>query len=1016
MLRILLSLLFLSIVLSIKAQEDYQKYLNFSFEEIDSLVMIPYQKGDYDECALLMQAGKEKALMEFGEQDTLVALYANNLGFFYRILGKYTEALPLYLQSKNIREQVLGKNHPELAATLTNLAGLYRDLGKYELALSLYIKAKNIYKIASGEKHPDFALSLDNLAGLYEFLGKYEQALPLYIKARNIREEVLGKKHPEFAISLNNLAGFYKRMKNYELAQSLYIQAKNIYEEVFGRNHPNFATLLNNLAVLYEETEDYKLALPLYSECIKIRKKTLGEAHPEFAISLNNLAALHESMGNYELALSLYIQAKDIYKEIFGEDHPDFANTLNNIASLHMSNQDYDLALPLLIKQKNIYERVFGENHPEFAHSLNSLASLNRKMRNYPQAWNLLEQVISNMSGIPVKNSFEQGWKDSLMNLTYPSNNHTSELLIALNTAYELLEEDSTVQNATVKQKNVIDLVFVLLNNSRNQTTSEKDKLRFLKANNDWLQKGLAIFSPDKEKLKAFSLADQNKSVLLLQATKSEIAYRLGELPDSLAWQNKKLLKKQSVLQAKLYENHPELEKDSLRAVLNEANQQLQEWQTTVKQNYPKYHKLQYEQIDVRAEEIQALLDEKTILIEYVISDSILHIFRVDKDEVTWHQGTVGDSILKLNVAELHQSLSDYQQLSEEREKNFRNYSKLAYWFYQKLLAPVLKEGDDVENLVIVTDGELGHLPFESFLVEAAESNNFKDLHYLLKDYNISYNYSATLWKENKTLKRSKNNGEILAMAARYDEKLDANLLRGRLPTTRQTREVLQPLPAARAEVEALAERYRGFFAFDSLASEQSILEKASEYAIIHLAMHGLLNEKRPMLSSLALTEDGDSLNDNFLQAHEISKMELNADLVVLSACETGYGRFETGNGIASLARAFMYAGVPSLVVSLWQVNDASTAIIMQNFYKHLASGMTKSAALRQAKLDYMEGVDNPIAAHPAFWSPFILIGDESPVKIQQKGGGNWLWVGIGAGVLLLGGLGFGMSRRKKAA
>ncbi len=152
--------------------------------------------------------------------------------------------------------------------------------------------------------------------------------------------------------------------------------------------------------------------------------------------------------------------------------------------------------------------------------------------------------------------------------------------------------------------------------------------------------------------------------------------------------------------------------------------------------------------------------------------------------------------------------------------------------------------------------------------------------------------------------------------------------------------------------------------------------------------MHGLLNENRPMLSSLAFTEDGDSLNDNFLQAHEISKMELNADLVVLSACETGYGRFETGNGIASLARAFMYAGVPSLVVSLWQVNDASTAIIMQNFYKHLASGMTKSAALRQAKLDYIEMVDNPIAAHSAFWSPFILIGDEAPVELQSKGGG----------------------------
>jgi CHAT domain-containing protein len=141
--------------------------------------------------------------------------------------------------------------------------------------------------------------------------------------------------------------------------------------------------------------------------------------------------------------------------------------------------------------------------------------------------------------------------------------------------------------------------------------------------------------------------------------------------------------------------------------------------------------------------------------------------------------------------------------------------------------------------------------------------------------------------------------------------------------------------------------------------------------------------------------------------------MELNADLVVLSACETGYGRFETGNGIASLARAFMYAGVPALVVSLWQVNDQSTSIIMQNFYKHLANGKTKSAALRQAKLDYIKLVDNPIAAHPAFWSPFILIGDESPVQLQRKGAGNWLWWAVGGGALALGGIGFGLVRRR---
>ena len=156
--------------------------------------------------------------------------------------------------------------------------------------------------------------------------------------------------------------------------------------------------------------------------------------------------------------------------------------------------------------------------------------------------------------------------------------------------------------------------------------------------------------------------------------------------------------------------------------------------------------------------------------------------------------------------------------------------------------------------------------------------------------------------------------------------------------------------------------------------------------------MHGILDAKTPMLSSLAFTENKDSLENNFLQAYEISRLKLNADLVVLSACETGYGRFEQGEGILSIARSFMYAGTPSLVVSLWQVNDQSTSVIMQSFYQYLTDGLTKDTALSQAKLDYLKNAKG-ISAHPAFWSPFIQLGDSKAITIQKKG--NWLYWGI---------------------
>jgi CHAT domain-containing protein len=179
---------------------------------------------------------------------------------------------------------------------------------------------------------------------------------------------------------------------------------------------------------------------------------------------------------------------------------------------------------------------------------------------------------------------------------------------------------------------------------------------------------------------------------------------------------------------------------------------------------------------------------------------------------------------------------------------------------------------------------------------------------------------------------------------------------------------------------------------------------------IIHLAMHGLLNPQSELLSSLAFTETNNPKSDNFLHAYEISQMELNADLVVLSACETGYGKFQEGNGLTSLARSFMYAGVPALVVSLWQVNDAATANIMTTFYDELSKGKDKARALQIAKLDYLENAKG-LGAHPAFWSPFVLLGNEDSIVLGSSFV-YWPWL-VGVGALLLSFALF-LGRRKK--
>ncbi len=402
----------------------------------------------------------------------------------------------------------------------------------------------------------------------------------------------------------------------------------------------------------------------------------------------------------------------------------------------------------------------------------------------------------------------------------------------------------------------------------------------------------------------------------------------------------------------------------------------------------------------------------------------MVYIFWVDNSKITYKELFISNKDLNNHINTLHAALSDYGFLNKDPQKSRSDYSYHAHQLYLLLIAPILEGQKDVKKLIIIPDGGLALIPFETFLVTPPkDKENYDEFHYLMRDYNISYNYAATLLLEN-IKQKNKNNGQMLSMAAQYGAASDSILSSLRLPSYQRLRLALSPLPAAIEEVEVLKKQFRGFFAINEQASEKVFKEKAPQYAILHLAMHGLLDKSEPILSSLAFSEDGDSIENNFLQAYEISKMELNADLVVLSACETGFGRFETGNGTASLARAFMYAGVPSLVVSLWQVNDAGTSIIMQFFYQNLAKGMDKAEALRQAKLSYIEHVGSvsldtlhatSLHAHPAFWSPFILIGDSQPINLAVKSSGTLWWL-IGAGLLLLASilLIFILQRRKR--
>ncbi len=245
----------------------------------------------------------------------------------------------------------------------------------------------------------------------------------------------------------------------------------------------------------------------------------------------------------------------------------------------------------------------------------------------------------------------------------------------------------------------------------------------------------------------------------------------------------------------------------------------------------------------------------------------------------------------------------------------------------------------------------------------------------------------------------------LLALAPAYDAPPSAL----RNPQEIARREKFQELKGARKELKFLEEQFSGQFLYKGgfekqKATEQFFKNNAPQYGILHLAVHGIVDHEKPELSGLALEEDSSTVHDNFLYAYEIKQLELQkTQLVVLAACKTGDGQLQNGEGILSIGRSFMYAGVPSLLTTLWNLNDFTSPMIIEEFYRNLSNGMEKDEALQKAKTDYLKKVRG-IDAHPQLWACFTQVGDYAAIKIEKRGA-QALQAYMGYGIAGLAGL-----------
>ena len=293
----------------------------------------------------------------------------------------------------------------------------------------------------------------------------------------------------------------------------------------------------------------------------------------------------------------------------------------------------------------------------------------------------------------------------------------------------------------------------------------------------------------------------------------------------------------------------------------------------------------------------------------------------------------------------------------------------------------------------MVPSGRCTYLPFELLILNPSPvSAGFQDLDYLIKAYAMNYVYAASLFKQENPSAQVSSKPSVLAMAPEYDE-IPVEINQANYKNTRMYR---GPLNWNQEEIAQINDHFSGEYLRGREATEGSFKARSANHDVLHMAMHALVDSEDASRSSLLFARDGSEDEDGLLFTEELYGMNLPANMVVLSACNTGLGQVREGEGMMSLGRAMAYAGCASIVTSYWAVDDKSTAELMALFYSELADGRSKQDALRNAKLQYLDQARG-VAAHPYYWGGFVLFGEAEP--LVGKPSMAWLY---GLVVLLL--------------
>ncbi|MFZ6011870.1 MAG: CHAT domain-containing protein, partial [Bacteroidota bacterium] len=821
--------------------------------------------------------------------------------------------------------------------------------------------------------------------------GLYEDARINYEHAVRIFEKSYGEYDHRVGVTYTNIGACYANQLEFYSAIQYHNKAYTIFQQILEPNHPFISALYVDFSDSYAKMGKHQESLEFGKKALDVLKSRYptkeGRDHREMGIAYYRYGNTLIKIGQYKDAIAHLNSAIDEFnlmeeKQLLSHVYVLLGMTNSYLQKKQEAENNFQHAIDILAKEKTTPKNL------HLVYALSAYAEFCNDEKKYSQALELCNKAMAQL-GIATKGQYDFYFAENLYSVDYLTD-LLHERGMALWGLYKK-EGDQNILHTALKNYSFLTDVYQLV---IQESKAERSKLLQLPSLAEYYEKAvvcaLELFEKTKDirfKHQAFAFAEQSKAILLRHYIHDSQARSYAGIPSTIIQQERRLKEKISFIEKRMTELDNTAENDSLFKLLQRAHFtakiRYDSLLNGIENNYPAYHTLKYKKNYIEANQLMKLMAPGKAVLEYLVGTDNIYAFLITHNSVDVVT-MANEAAATINASALREGL-----VSRDMEK----YSKNAIAFYERIFKPVepLIQQHQVSALTVIPDGFISYIPLEA-LISDMQGDQYR---YLLQDYTFNYQFSAGLIPEYRNVRRPASGKQFLGFAPSFG-------------TPTSAPESLSPLAFAREEVEFISTRFHGENFLDLTATETNFKSNAPYYNIVHIATHAVIDDDNADLSRLYFSIPGDSTDDGRLHAYELFNMQIQASLITLSACNTGVGTLHKGEGVMSLSRAFAYAGCPSIVTSLWQAQDKSTAAIMKYFYENLAAGADKASALRQAKLQYLQDADK-VKAIPFYWAGFILVGDESPLNRPI----NYAWFLLTAPALVIVLYGFRKFRKR---